>query len=94
MPDPVEVKALANHHIWLRFSDGVTGEADLSDFVGQGVFKAWGSEVDFCDVHIGEQGQIAWNHELELCADTLYLSLTDKTPEEVFPNLSEMSINA
>jgi hypothetical protein len=29
-----------------------------------------------------------------MCPDALYLQLTDKTPEDVFPNLREMSLNA
>ena len=94
MPSPVAVKALANHHVWLCYSDGVEGEVDLSDLAGRGVFKAWDSEVDFGDVHVGDQGQIAWNDELEVCADTLYMRITGKSPEEVFPNLGEMSLNA
>ena len=30
---------------------------------------------------------VAWNDEIELCADSLYLELTDKLAKEVFPGL-------
>ena len=38
---PTAVAPLAGHRIWLRYSDGVTGEIDLSHLVGSGVFSAW-----------------------------------------------------
>lgn len=34
MPTPVEVKALANYRIRLRYDDGTAGEVDLSDLAG------------------------------------------------------------
>ena len=45
----------------------------------------------FESVDIGEHGQVAWGDEIDMCPDALYLRLTGKTPEEVFPNLREMS---
>lgn len=45
MPKPVEVKALANYRIWLRYDDGTEGEVDLSDLAGRGAFKAWEEDV-------------------------------------------------
>ena len=41
MPKPVQVKALANYRVWLRYDDGAEGTVDLSDLAGRGVFKAW-----------------------------------------------------
>ena len=40
MPKPVEVKALPQYRIWLRYDDGVQDEVDLSDVAGRGVFQA------------------------------------------------------
>ena len=40
MPTPVEVKALANYRLWLRYDVGAEGEVDLSDLAGRGVFSA------------------------------------------------------
>ena len=39
--DIVDVKALSNFRIWVRFEDGLEGEADLSHLSGKGVFKRW-----------------------------------------------------
>ena len=90
----VAVKALSGFRLWLRYSDGVEGEIDLSDLAGKGVFRVWDDLKVFEQVRLGEHGEIAWNDEVELCPDALYLKLTGKRPEEVFPNLREMSINA
>ena len=46
MPKPVEVKALSQYRIWLRYDDGVQGEVDLSDVAGRGVFQAWATAIE------------------------------------------------
>ncbi len=65
----------------------VKGEVDLSDLAGEGVFEAWNNQTFFEKVHIGSNREIKWNDEIELCLDSLYLKLTGKTPEELFPRL-------
>ena len=35
---PIDVKALPNYKIWVLYPDGVSGEIDLSDLKGKGVF--------------------------------------------------------
>jgi hypothetical protein len=87
MIKPIRVSTLPNYHIYLEFSDGSKGEVDLSDLVGQGVFKAWEDYNFFQKVHIGEHREVKWNDEIELCPDSLYLRLTGKLPEELFPTL-------
>jgi hypothetical protein len=91
---PVSIKALPNYRIYIRFSDGVEGEVDLSDLVGQGVFEAWNDRRFFEGVHIGPDRQIQWSDEIELCPDSIYLKLTGKTPEELFPELHRGITNA
>ena len=91
---PVDVRALPNYRLWLRFADGTQGEVDVSDLAGRGIFKLWNDYSAFENVHIGEYGEIAWSDGIDLCPDALYLRLTGKTPEEVFPNLREISVNA
>ena len=91
---PIEVKALPKYRLWLRYSDGSEGEVDLSDLAGKGVFKLWNDYRTFENVHIGEHREIAWNDEVDLCPDAMYLRLIGKTPDEVFPNLREISVNA
>jgi hypothetical protein len=91
-PHPIEVTPREGHRIWLRFDDGVEGEVDLSDLVGKGVFEAWADRSFFGAVHIGPQGQIAWSEQIDLCPDALYLRITGKSPEALFPNLRTESV--
>ena len=42
MFEPLEVKALPDSRIWIRYADGKEGEVDLSHLAGQGMFKIWG----------------------------------------------------
>ena len=88
---PIRVKALSDYRIYLEFSDGTKGEVDLSDLAGKGVFKAWDDYDFFERVRIGQHREITWDEEIELCADSLYLKLTGKSPEELFPKLREMT---
>ncbi len=94
MVRPVEVRALPGYRLWLRYSDGVEGEVDLSGFAGKGVFKAWSDYAIFAGARIGAHGEIIWNDELDMCPDALYMRLTDKTPEELFPKLNQMRTDA
>jgi hypothetical protein len=91
---PIQIKALPNYKLWLRFSDGTEGEVDLSEFAGRGVFKLWDDYRAFEAVYIADDGAIAWSEEIDMCPDSLYLRLTGKSPEKVFPNLNQMSANA
>jgi hypothetical protein len=84
---PISVRALPIYRIYLEFSDGTKGEVDLSDLVGKGVFEVWNDYSFFEKVHIGEHREVKWSDEIELCPDSLYLKLTGKSPEELFPVL-------
>ena len=84
---PIIVKALPNYRLYLEFSDGAKGEVDLSDLADKPVFKPWSDPRFFEKVHIGAHREIKWDNEIELCSDSLYLKLTGKTPEELFPKL-------
>ena len=90
---PVEVKALPNYKIWLRYSDGVEREVDLSQLVERGVFSAWNDYREFEKVHISPKHSVAWNNQLDLCPNNLYLEITGKTPEEVFPALQRKAVH-
>ncbi|HPD64224.1 MAG TPA: DUF2442 domain-containing protein [Bacteroidia bacterium] len=73
---PVEVKALENYKIWLKYPDNKEGVIDLSHLIGSGVFKAWEDELFFKKVYIDpETGAVAWNETIELCPETLYEKL-------------------
>lgn len=84
---PTLVRALSNYRLYVEFSDGLHGEVDLSNIAGRGVFDAWEEPDFFNQVHIGPHREIRWNDEVELCSDSLYLKLTGKSPEDIFPKL-------
>ena len=90
VPKPVEVKALSNFRIWLRYEDGMEGEIDLSDLAGRGVFAAWNDPAFFQSVRLGSHGAIEWASEIDVCPDAMYLRLTGKSAEDVFPALKSV----
>jgi hypothetical protein len=80
-------KALSGFRLQLCFDDGVAGIVDLSDFAGHGVFQAWQVPGVFEQVKISAEGAVEWPGEIDLCPDALYLRMTGKKPEDVFPAL-------
>ena len=80
---PVSVQPRPGFRIWIEFSDGAGGEIDLSDLAGKGVFEAWAEPGCFERVHVASHRAIAWNDDLELCPDALYMEITGKPLEEV-----------
>lgn len=91
---PTEVEARDGYRIWLRYSDGVAGEADLSHLAGHGPFAAWNNRRCFEAVHIGPSGGVAWGDDIELCPDALYMQITGKAVEEVMPGVRTLTENA
>ncbi|WP_199774166.1 DUF2442 domain-containing protein [Salinibacter altiplanensis] len=87
MFEPLEVKALSDYRIWIRYADGEAGEVDLSHLAGQGVFELWEDTQKWEDVRIAADGAIRWSEEVELCPDATYLKLTGTSPKEAFPKL-------
>ena len=85
--EPIRVEARPGYHLYLEFADGTKGEVDLSRIAGKGVFEVWNDYSFFEDVHIGDHREIKWKDEIELCADSLYLELTHKSSEDLFPQL-------
>ena len=90
IPKPVEVKPLTNFRIWLRYEDGTEGTIDLSDVAGRGVFSAWNDPAFFRSVRLGSHGAIEWRADIDICPDAMYLRLTGKSPEDVFPALKSV----
>ena len=82
------VKVLSGYRLELEFDDGVSGTVDLSETVGKGVFALWCDRPAFVEqVRIGPSGELAWGDQIDLCPDALYLKVTGKKPEDVFPGL-------
>ena len=92
MPRPIQVKPLENYRLSVKFSDGVEGTVDLSYLAGQGVFALWNDYPEFRKVHIGSSGEIAWSEEIDMCPDAIYLKITGKKPEDLFPKLREVRV--
>jgi hypothetical protein len=82
MPTPENIRPLPNYRLWLQFSDGVSGEVSLADWVGRGIFARWNSTAPFDAARIVHRHVIAWDDELEMDADSFYLELIGKTFEE------------
>ena len=85
----VEARPLDNYRIWLKFNEGTFGEVDLSHLVGKGVFVLWNKYENFKTFSIENGRSLIWSEELDIDADSLYLRLTGKKPEELFPALKE-----
>jgi hypothetical protein len=83
----VEAKALPEFRLFLRFDDGVSGVADFSALAGRGVLSAWLRPGVFDCVRVTDLGAVEWAEAIDLCPDSLYLQITGKSPEDLFPAL-------
>ncbi len=89
-----KVKILQGYRLGLEFDDGVSGTVDLSGLVGKGVFALWCDPHSFEQVRIGSSGELVWGDQIDLCPDALYLKVTGKTPEDLFPALRHVPTRA
>lgn len=94
MPTVIEAIPGQNFKVSLKFSDGVSGTVDLSPLAGKGVFSYWNDPKHFADLHIGSAGELQWGDAVDLCPDQLYLELTGKKPEDLFPALKQKPAHA
>ncbi|MGI8601718.1 MAG: DUF2442 domain-containing protein [Verrucomicrobiales bacterium] len=94
-PRIVSLRALPRHRLSLIFADGTAGEIDFSADLDRGVFKTLRDETFLAKACIGETGRtVEWPNGIDLCADALYLQITGKKPEELFPRLTELFADA
>ena len=89
-----KVKVLPEYRLELEFDDGISGTVDLSDSVGKGVFNLWRDLLVFEQVRIGSSGELVWGDQIDLCPDALYLKVTGKKPEDIFPALRKQTTHA
>lgn len=89
-----QVKVLSDYNLWLKYADGIEGTVDLSYLVGKGVFSLWEDYEEFKKVSIGSSGELVWGEVVDLCPDSLYMQITGKKPEELFPDIKRESIHA
>ena len=90
----MELSPRDGYKLFLRYEDGVCGEVDLSSFAGRGVFATWLKPGVFQQVVLTDAGYPEWPGETDLCPDALYMRLTGKRPEEVFPALRQLHVHA
>ena len=90
----IKVKALSGYRLELEFDDGVSGTVDVSEAVGKGVFAVWRDPQAFERVRIGSSGELDWDAQVDLCPDALYLKVTGKKPEDMFPSLRDQPTHA
>ena len=85
----IEFKIYPDYNIWLKFSDGIEGTLNLSYLTGKGVFSFWKNYQEFEKVSIGSSGELTWGDKVDLCPDSLYLKITKKKAEELFPAIKQ-----
>lgn len=90
---PVEVEAREHWRIWVVFADGVSGEVDLSDMADEPICAAWRDPAFWRSVKLTEHRAVAWNDDIELCADSLYMDLTGLTLREMYPRSADSAVN-
>lgn len=83
----INVSVLKDYRVDLTFDDGVQGVVDLAGMAGRGVFELWNDYAEFEKARIGSSGELIWSDQLDLCPDALYLQVSGKKLEEVFPAL-------
>jgi hypothetical protein len=76
--DVVEVRPLGSHRLFLRFSDGATGELDVAAYISfEGVFEPLKHEDFFRLVRVNpELGTIEWPNGADLDPIVLYCRAT------------------
>ena len=75
--------------IELAFDNGERGVVDLSSLAGHGVFAAWEQLGVFEKMSVTPEGALEWPGEIDLCPDALYLRMTGKSADQVFPLLKD-----
>jgi hypothetical protein len=90
----IDAKPLPNFYLELRFDNGEIGTVDLSSLAGRGVFEAWNVPGVFESVSVTDEGAVRWASDIDLCPDALYLRMTGKQPEQIFPALHNQATHA
>jgi Protein of unknown function (DUF2442) len=79
----IGVTARSDDRLFLTYADGTSGEIDLSQDVGKGVFSALRDTRFFETVHVGSHGQIQWTDDLEICPEAAYQELKNRLSTKV-----------
>jgi hypothetical protein len=71
-PRVIDVKAIDDFKLLLRFTSGESGIYDCTPLLDFGVFKELQDIYYFKQAKVLD-GSVAWPHEQDICPDTLYL---------------------
>ncbi len=83
MIQPTAVEARDGYRIWVKFSDGVEGEVDLSSLRKRGgFFEGWDDRASFENARVDDSGDFIWVGEVDLCAEPFYFQLSGVPLEE------------
>ena len=79
--DVVAAEARPDFKVWVRFEDGLEGEADLSDLAGRGVFVRWTDDpTEFARLEVDpESGTLVWPGGLDVAPDRLYREIAQSS---------------
>jgi hypothetical protein len=83
----INATPLPEFRLQLFFDNGERGIVDLSPLYGRGVFAAWAAPGAFEKVAVTQEGAVEWPGEIDLCPDALYLRMTGKAADDIFPSL-------
>ena len=85
----VDIKVLDGYKVWVRFHDGTSGEADLSDMLEKPYFaKIWADREGFENVWL-ENGVPVWGEDDHFSPDSLYHRVTGFCPDGTCGPLKE-----
>lgn len=81
-----QAEALGSMKVRLTFENGVSGTVDFSELAVSPLFGDLKNDEFFKGVSIVRDGRaLTWGKELEICADSLFLKITGKKAEDIFP---------
>ncbi len=91
----VKIIPKENFKLWLKFEDGLEGTVDLAEVKGKGVFRIWEKPGVFEKAFFNiKSGAVAWNKDVEICADALYLKISGKSSKDLFELIRELRKSA
>jgi len=81
-----QAEAVGSLKVKLTFENGVVGTVDFAELAASPLFGSLKNDEFFKGVSIVRDGRaLAWGKELEICADSLFLKITRKKAEDIFP---------
>lgn len=76
MYEIIEVTALPDYRVRVKFKDGVEGEVDLSDRLFGPMFEPLKDKDVFASVYIDEFGVMCWPNSADIAPDAIYKEIT------------------